>query len=237
MLGPGPALAATIPLINGAFATSEPVRAYASLLGLMRTAHADHPEVVAPMFVDLDPARWRHVVKQLLDMIEFEASAEDAKILGSRFHRIAIDNWLHAEINDSPIDHPFLSRDARIWDEWAREANVDDLIDSPGAVARDTRESALERIYPFTIIRFHSDDRSDRVLTRVAGWMSEDQDRLNALNMLTIYGAIRRASGAHFDADHRTCHHRECPEWDPNYCNSYPAVPPAWEDCGFPATH
>jgi len=56
-------------------------------------------------------------------------------------------------------------------------------------------------------------------------------------DLLAMYSAVRRASGAHFDADHRLCQHVACPHYIPNYCNSYPGVPrtdPA--RCKFPST-
>jgi hypothetical protein len=50
-----------------------------------------------------------------------------------------------------------------------------------------------------------------------------------------MYGAVRRASGAHFDAFQRTCHHRGCPFYEKNYCNAYVIIPEDHARCGFPA--
>jgi len=51
---------------------------------------------------------------------------------------------------------------------------------------------------------------------------------------LAMYGAVRRASGAHFDENQRMCHHHDCPHFEPNFCNAYPRVPDSFETCGFP---
>ncbi|WP_369253872.1 hypothetical protein [Streptomyces sp. R35] len=230
------ALTGTIPLINSAFHTSDPVRAFAEelvrmrvLLGRMRTGEGAIRE--APL------ERWSHLTAWLRDELSYESSSEDARLLGSPFHRIHLDNWLHATLNGNPVEHPFLTAPALRWEELARESAADVLLDAPGYAPRDSLDMALKTIVPFTAVRFHrrSDEDIDRVITIGGGGTSTaTEDFQIRLMFLTTYSAVRRASGAHFDPDHRLCPHRRCPEWEHNFCNSYPAVPADWHDCKFP---
>jgi hypothetical protein len=58
---------------------------------------------------------------------------------------------------------------------------------------------------------------------------------LGIADVLAMYSTMRRASGAHFDADQRTCHWAGCPHYGPNFCNSYPGVPrSSFRSCTYP---
>jgi hypothetical protein len=93
------------------------------------------------------------------------------------------------------------------------------------------------------VYRFHVGEGRDRViwsgpaegsgftslpLTSQSGWRGFVAD------FLTQHGAVRRASGAHFDSEQRTCHHVGCPEYEVNFCNTYPVTPAEYRTCGFP---
>jgi hypothetical protein len=230
------ALTGTIPLINSAFHTSSPVRAFAEELVkmriLLRRIRAEEDNIrAAPL------GRWSQLTAWLRGDLSYESNTEDTRLLGSPFHRIRLDNWLHATLNGKPVEHPFLTAPALKWEELARESPADILLDAPGYAPRDYLDEALETILPFTAVRFHreSDEGVDRVIS-MGGWgMSTATEEVQVqLGFLTIYSAIKRASGAHFDPNHRLCPHETCPEWEHNFCNSYPAVPADWHDCRFP---
>lgn len=230
------ALTGTIPLINSAFHTSNPVRAFAEelvrmrvLLGRIQTEEGNIR--AAPL------DRWSQLTAWLRDDLSYESNTEDTRLLGSPFHRIRLDNWLHATLNGKPVEHPFPTAPALRWEELAHESPADILLDAPGYAPRGYVDEALQTIVPFTALRFHrgSDEGVDRVITMGGCGMSTVPEEVQIqLMYLTTYSTIRRASGAHFDADHRLCPHRRCPEWEHNFCNSYPAVPADWHDCKFP---
>jgi hypothetical protein len=230
-LRPDLALVATIPLVNGAFRTSEPVRAFAEQIARLRTLQRRHPEVLAGFLAAPEPRNWPRMVEFLLEQISFESNEQDAKLLGSPFHRISLDNWLYAKQDGVQVKHPYLSRNATIWESWHREdPTIDLLLDAPGYAGSDAMNAALMSVAPqLTLTRFHKGRdqvTEDRVV--IAG-----EPNIPHTLWLTMYSVVRRASGSHFDADHRLCAHRSCPEWEPNFCNSYPAVPPDWRACNF----
>jgi hypothetical protein len=62
---------------------------------------------------------------------------------------------------------------------------------------------------------------------------ADPQHRGFIADLLAMYGAVRRASGAHFDKTQRVCYHSDCPEFESNFCNAYALVPDSFATCGF----
>jgi len=137
------------------------------------------------------------------------------------------------------VGHPFLARLAQQWVEIAREnAAFSSVLDLPGYCT--VLSDCYERFSPpVTVFRFHLGGNRDRVFIKANAFTRGDYagSTFNAMvaDFLTVYGAVRRASGAHFDPDQRTCHHSGCPLYQPNFCNIYPVVPDHHTNCGFSA--
>jgi hypothetical protein len=118
------------------------------------------------------------------------------------------------------------------------------LIDQPGWVNKDIFWQYAEAFSPpISVFRFHVGSGRDRVFMYGTGNVSgfttledpgDPHHRGFIADLLAMYGAVRRASGAHFDEMQRVCYHFDCPEFEPNFCNSYALVPDPFETCGFP---
>jgi hypothetical protein len=118
------------------------------------------------------------------------------------------------------------------------------LMDQPAWVHHEAFWKCRSEFSPtLTVYRFHLGGGEDRTLfTGTAdGRAFTSLPLKNATDwrgfvadFLTLYGAVRRASGAHFDAEQRTCHQAHCPHYEDNFCNMYPIVPRDFGSCGFP---
>lgn len=243
------ALRAMLPLINAAFHTSEPVRAFAELLLRLRRDFTSGRADTVQFLAHPEPCQWDAVFDMYLGEIPFEAPVNaDGHLLGSPYHRLTLDAWvggaLHAD--GGSIAHPFLSVRARAW-QTAQQAlpELGLLMGQPAWVRPQTLHQALRQFAPMlTVYRFHVDGVNDRTLLTGpadgSGFASltvggAPHWRAVVADMLTLYGAVRRASGAHFDSAQRTCHHAACPHHGDNFCNMFPAVPARYTACTFPA--
>jgi hypothetical protein len=247
------ALRSILPLINAKFHTTEPVRTFVELLGRVWGTFARGGDFAREFLAYREPCRWPELLQVWLDELPYEAKQDsDAKILGSPYHRITLENWVKgALISDQDpggfLIHPFLGLKARQWIERQRaNPEMGLLMDQPAWVRNETFWECRSEFSPsLSMFRFHLGDGQDRVLFVAGasdgrGFMSLP---LNSLaewrgfiaDTLTVYGAVRRASGAHFDAHQRTCHHTLCPHYQANFCNTYPVIPADLTQCGFPA--
>ena len=243
------ALRALLPLINVSFHTSEPVKTFASLLHRVRATFLGSGEFGRQFLAHPEPCRWRELFLLWLDDLDYEAAPDsDARILGSPYQRLTLAQWVGGHLGSEKtgsLIHPFLGPLARRWIALEAERPEHHLIfDQPGWVWPHDFDRWLEDFTPpFSVYRFHLGAGGDRVvfvgradvreftsppMVSGAAWRDFLADTL------TIYGAVRRASGAHFDEEQRTCHHRGCPHYAANLCNTYPVIPKEFADCGFP---
>lgn len=223
------ALRCFIPMVNAAFHTSEPVLT----LGYL-TCFITRPEI-AGWREHPEPSDWRSFFGKTLDLIPFKGRPDnDAMILGSPYHYIT-DNWLGT---DPP--HPMLTKMSR----HLRELEETDerytlLLDQPGYLEGDFVAEAMRDFAPTTIMSLRRADDEGQVIMTGASDVGEADVTSHGyvwLQTLTIYSVIRRASGAQFEPDLRLCHHRNCPEYNANYCNSFPRIPVKFGDCRFRTT-
>ena len=141
------------------------------------------------------------------------------------------------------MGHPVLATPASRWSQLEHEdPRLGNVMDQPQFAGRDILDLLQDGFAPpLTIVTVHPPDGADRVV--LLSHMANSEDPFRAkydvtfkafiADALTTYGSVRRASGVHFDYDQRTCGHKQCPEYPWNYCNSYPIVPAAYEQCGF----
>ncbi len=227
------ALRIFLPLVNAAFHTTEPVQAFAMLLGTVWGTVRSSPEMKA-FIAQPEPCRWTEVFSLFLDEVEFEAPPDsDGKILGSPFHRLTLRQWAFGswgQIDNRDVAHPFLTYPARTWIEREDDNPIYSwLIEAPGWAEIDTFwECMRDFAPPLTFVRFHLDGKQDRVIS-----LGEREYQFPLMDLVTIYSTVRRASGAHFDSDSRLCHHVHCPEYEPNFCNCYPVIPEDFANCTF----
>jgi hypothetical protein len=227
------ALRLFIPLVNAAFHTTEPVRAFAELLGFVRSFLSS--DEGGRFLAQREPVRWRKVFASGLDQISFEAAPNtDANLLGSAYHRLTLEQWVEARygtIADADYAHPFLTEPARAWLRLEiRNPIFSWILDAPGWAGSDSFWQCFVDFMPsLTFVRFHGEG------TRNRQFIVADHKKLFPLwqEWLVIHSTVRRASGAHFEAKARLCHHQDCPEYVDNYCNSFPKVPTRWQDCTF----
>ena len=243
------ALRCILPLINATFHTSEPVRTFVELLGRLWGMFSTRDGDVLKFLAQPEPCRWPELFEHWLAQLPYEAEANaDGYILGSPYHRIGLDEWVGGAIttkDGGSLVHPFLGVQARLWAEEQRAVpEMGLLMDQPAWVTAETFWKCRQKFGPtLTVYRVHFDDGESR--TFIAGnpdgrgfaslGLSGPSDWRGFLaDFMTMYGAVRRASGAHFDEDQRTCHHRQCPHYEDNFCNSYLIIPREHTSCGFP---
>lgn len=243
------ALRCILPLINAGFCTTDPVRAFIELLAAVWAAFKTSNSEAAWFLNQPEPCRWTDFFKQKLDRLKYEADDDsDALISGGPYHRVKLDTWVNGKAVMPSVGwviHPFLGPNAR---EWHREQScrpeLEWVMDQPAYISKDVFIKCRDSFGPpLTVYRVNFQDGDARVLlagshdgckftsfgpTDAAEW------RGFVVDFLTMYGAVRRASGAHFERDQRTCHHSGCSQYDPNFCNAYTIIPKDYSTCGFP---
>lgn len=246
---PALALRCMLPLINASFHTSEPVRTFVELLARVWGAFAKPDADARAFLAQPEPCWWSGLFGDWLDRLPYEARANaDGHILGSPYHRIGLEEWVGGAITTKDgghLVHPFIGMQARQWIEDQKVMpEMGMLMDQPAWVTGDTFARCRQKFGPtLTVYRIHFEGGESR--TFMAG--DPDGRGFTSLNMggpsgwrgfvadfMTMYGAVRRASGAHFDEQQRTCHHHQCPRYKDNFCNSYLIIPREYAACGFP---
>lgn len=241
------AMRCLLPLINAAFHTTIPVRAFIELLA--RTWVMDrHSRVGKAFLAQPEPCRWGELYQMELDSIEFEAGTDASwELSSSAYFRLTLKTWVEAELvhpgEAGSIQHPFLATLASRWAAMAQEnPGYTSILDMPWINPDILNDCWQNFAPPLTLVRFHLARNQDKVLlygtgdiSRMATFLPGEASQRRGLiaDTLAMYGAVRRASGVHFEADLRTCFHDACPHYGPNYCNAYPVIPDHYEKCGF----
>ncbi len=243
------ALRCILPLINASFHTSEPVRTFADLLRRVWHSFLTGNPMYTAFLAQPEPCRWTELFAMWLDDIAYDVEPDaDGHILGSPYHRITLEQWVEGSFGSHDggfVTHLFLGNLARKWiEEQKANPAYSMLMDQPAWVLPETFGKWRDVFSPaLAVYRFHlggdddctfftgtSDDRANTSLPlrNASEWRGFVAD------FLTIYGAVRRASGAHFDPEQRTCHLVQCPHYKHNFCNMYPIIPRDFASCGFP---
>lgn len=233
------ALRLILPLINAAFHTTIPERAFVELLARAWGQLANTSEFSDAFLAQPEPCRWPDLFDHFLGQLKYDRHDYVLRQFETSFYRISMEELASLTYGHADIGHPFLARLAQQWVETARESPAYySVLDLPGycAVLEDCSDKFSP---PVTVFQFHLGGDRDRVFleanTRAVDDYAGATFKGMIADVLTIYGAVRRASGAHFDPDQRTCHHVGCTLYQPNFCNVYPIVPGHHTSCGFPA--
>lgn len=246
------AIRTILPLINAAFYTSFPERAFVELMARMWGNFA-RPKGDAVVFLaQREPCRWPEVFQGWLRGLDYDypvGSAPDEIDLDNfRFYYLDSNQWIAISLGGG-TQHPFLGPPAAEWQKRAKTVpGLEFYLDQPGYVANDEAHQFAFAAEPqLRIVRVFLDDGSDRVFPlgeglvgpafhdKVFSKLSVSEFRGFILDTLASYGAFRRATGAQMTDAARTCHHAACPHFGMNYCNSYPLVPQHFATCGFPS--
>jgi hypothetical protein len=241
------ALRICLPMINACFDTTDPVRSFAELGA--RTWFLNHTREGELIAAEPEPVGWGELFAMLLDDIQFEAPPDTGgEILNASYSRLTIENWIFASYGGSDqgegVGHLFLSAAAKEWNKQEKSsASLGTVMSQPRVAGAKMLDGLQDKFTPpLSLVTIHALDRrrtvtiSNRAFRTVevpAGMAACFKGM--AADVLTMYSAVRRASGAHFNADQRTCGHKSCSLFELNYCNSYPIIPTRFEDCGFAA--
>jgi len=227
------ALRCFIPLVCAAFKTTDPVRAFLELLVTLEKNRKQSPGI-QKFIAQREPCQWPNLFDLFLDNIAFEAKPDSTtQLLGSPYCRLNLSNWTNVTQNGNEVVHPFLTKLARQW--LAKE--VDNpafswLVPQPRWIDENAFWEAMNVFEPaYTFVIFHLDDEKTRGFS-----FGNEIDKLGyeVQDLMTMYSVMRRASGAFYERESRFCHHKDCPEYHPNYCNFYPHVPDVFTNCVFP---
>jgi hypothetical protein len=236
-----------LPLINACFHTSIPERAFALLLARTWGVFARSGEFSEKFLAQQEPCRWTELYEMWLSDLDYEAESSVAEVLDNAFYRLHLADWVNGGYGGKDgLTHPFLGPAARLWlRSAASDESLLSVMDFPGFANEHTFALCMTEMQPpVSVYRFHLSSGNDHVVLHgdTAGKaflgttpLDASQYRGFIADTLTMYGAVRAASGAHFDADQRTCHHEKCPLYAQNLCNAYPIVPASFEQCGFTA--
>jgi hypothetical protein len=227
------ALRCTLPAINAAFHTTDPVRTFAILINNVALRIACEP-TWNDFIAQPEPCAWRSFFESLLDNIEFDEDGDVLDILDESYARLNLAQWQTIKTPWNSLyggAHPFISHKSLQWSE-RQEKNplFAGLLDQPGWAGREHIEEALKLFEPVTIMRFHAGGGLDRVI-RIGG---PDDNAALVKALLAMHGTIRRATSTHFDPNSRLCPHSNCPEHELNYCNCFIKVPADFHKCEFP---
>jgi hypothetical protein len=224
-------------LICASFETNDPVRAFVSLLASLKLNL--RREALRAFIDQAEPCRWSDLFQMLLETMEFEAmpDSEFGWAPNQPFFRLTLAQWVNASWSGSDgFGHPFLTLRAREW--LKREADnpgYSRVVPQLGWADLEASTKCWEDFQPpVTVARFDLGEGRNRVL--IIGRLTDGMDLqgIPLADYMALHSVVRRATGINFDPDHRLCHHKNCPEFGPNYCNSYPNIPKNYQDCGFP---
>ncbi len=239
-----------LPLINAAFYTSVPERAFTELVATA-WCNLAHPDNMYKDFLKQDePCRWAEVFESWLSKFEYDypkgSTPEILNFSDYKYYYLGKD-FLGLTISHA-FEHPFLGPLANLWTEKAKTIpGLDQYIDFPGYFSNTDAEKFAKTAEPqLRLVRIFAKDQPDKAFAIGEGLFapafkdeffsqfSDSDFRGFIVDALAVYGAFRQAAGVHLNDVSRTCHHVDCPYYDKNYCNCYPLIPERHEDCGFP---
>jgi hypothetical protein len=217
------ALRCLLPMINVAFTTTDPPRAFFWLLTILKGNVANMDAFLAQP----EPCRWGELFEAWLEKhVEFEADPDSTTdVLKPPFCRLTLEKWIGAS-----LEHPVLTKTALAWSAAQEdEPTYGWMLGQPAWVTPDAFWKAQEAFEPTTtVVRFDLPGENNRVFA-----MQREELSFDIRDLLTLWSVMRRAAKVHIDPDHRLCHHVACPEYALNYCNSYPIIPASYDKCGF----
>ncbi|WP_408041541.1 hypothetical protein [Tenacibaculum amylolyticum] len=229
-----------IPFVNGAFFTSQPVKAFIYLLNKFETWQKN--DSFAHEFLSQkEPCKWNLLVEQLLDSLLFETEENSSSnIFDPRFFKLTLENWVNSHFifqGVQKLHHPFINKQADKWIELCKvNEGFKSVLDYPGYLNDQIIKYVSQKFNPaVTFAKFTFASGESRVLTfGQLGYGVEYDWPLPLIDLFTIYSTMKRAAMIQYFDKHRMCGHKNCSFFESNFCNSYPVIPRDFNECGFP---
>ncbi|HEY4194959.1 MAG TPA: hypothetical protein VGM63_05460 [Mucilaginibacter sp.] len=228
-----------IHLINAAFHTTDPLRAFATLLVRFSSglSFSDSNEIKLLSFEELQP--WKPLFTHYLRSLTYDVKpnnwhqlqlADSFQLLDLR----KFDNTFLREDGSKVDVHQVLTPLLRKWLEKEDIENQDSwgsVLDCPIALKHEIdRWLTMDTL---SIIKFNI----HQVKTPVILYTHNKDGILDSDAIQELYGVMgvfRRATGENYDEESRLCAHDDCPQYKANYCGSFVKIPIKFEDCKFP---
>jgi hypothetical protein len=227
-------------LIQVAFETNRPVQAFAILLGALDINLRGGS--LKPIVSQPEPCRWIEIFDTFLDKAPLE-EPEYGDLISKRFFRLDRFNTSHMRYGGK-LSHPIIGEFARRWGVLER----DDIayryaFTAPNGYKRQIK--TIEELFhsPITVLKFTTKgenlvlvtgDLSSTGLANMEDVHLEERDiKASFVDFLAIYGVVRRSFNALMDNDFRLCHHKDCPAYEANLCNTWIFIPKRYQDCTF----
>lgn len=233
-----------IPLINAAFHTTEPIRAFFTLLAKLNFG-TQNLEAAKDFINDPEPCNWHLLFESMLANLHFDKNPDNWHItnFSKLFYRLNIEDLVGEYQMPIPTDiysgklpfHPILTPILKVWLEWEKSVpkNYHSILDCP--FLNKESYDKWQKLDTMTIMKFNL--KSTPFVT--ISFPNKEIFELFNLPIIhwffTMTGVIRKATGINFDDDHHLCHHAECSYFSHNYCNSYLKIPEDYKDCKFPS--
>ena len=180
-----------------------------------------------------------------MDKIRFQ-EPEMGDLMSKRFFRLGRFDTSNLRIAGK-MAHPILGHFSKVWGELERA----DIAYRYAFTAPNGYGQQIEKIIqlfhaPITLFKFSV--RGENVVV-IAGELAltglaqiqldeyplGDADIQTVLiDFLAVFGVARRFVNALMDSDFRLCHHKECPLFESNFCNTWTFIPRRYEECKFP---
>ena len=237
-----------LPLSNAAFHTMNPVMAFARTSIWYATEYRGDERV--PLY------KVKQRIEKLIDKLAASLRStwpiaqaptfEDplTSVFDLPFYRFSMEKAIDLTFGKSEWRHPTLYRLAERWlKESQTKREMCTLLDAPSAVSRSTVDCCFAEYQPLLLVHFDLPRRNRVVpLGRISDFdyvsrVEKDTPGVKGIEALfeqyIQFGTVRRATGAFYEPNMRLCHHRDCPEFAFNYCNSWISIPVDHEKCGF----
>ena len=162
------ALRTVLPLINAAFHTSDPERAFVELAARIWGGSSGSNPPAAAFLAQNEPCRWHEVFQQWLTEIDYDYPLGEipntVDLDDHKFYYLEPEAWLGVQ-HGQGIQHPFIGPLAVEWQQRTKEvAGLDSFLDMPGYIAnKEARQFAGSAQPTLYVIRIFSDDGFDRV--------------------------------------------------------------------------
>ncbi|MDQ6675716.1 MAG: hypothetical protein M3Z09_00300, partial [Acidobacteriota bacterium] len=115
------ALRSLLPLINAAFHTTIPERAFVELLARVWGQLATPSQFGASFLAQPEPCRWPDLFDSFLGQLKYDQPDDVLRLLETSFYRISMEEVAPMTYGDGGFGHPFLAPLAQRWLEIARQ--------------------------------------------------------------------------------------------------------------------
>lgn len=227
------------PLVQVAFETNRPVQAFAILLGAFDYNH--RLGNLKDFLAQSGLLRWLELFDHYLDKAPLE-QADYGDPLSKKFFRL--DRYSTSNLRyGGMLGHPIIGTFTKRWGELEKEGigyryafcapnlyskfvnAISDLFSAPIALLKFTVNGE-------NTVLVTGDLQSTSIATFDAR-LTERDVRASFVDFLAIYGVVRRLLNALMDNDFRLCHHKDCPSYAANLCNTWIFIPKHHEECTF----